>query len=127
MWPLTNAILHCTSDDETDVDATPQARKVVKVRKLKWRNPELQKIFSAIDEAKERRRDLRLPAGAPPAIRQRGENNPYNTDDAPSGLNIDCYCPKFLEDCTEGELFELNVNPQPILTSVIALCNQGLI
>lgn len=127
LWPLTKVLKDCVSDDETDVDATPQARKVVKVRQFRWRNPELEKILAAIDEAKERRRDIRLPTGAPPCIRLRGYDNPYNTNDTPKGLNVDCYCPRYLGGLTEGGRLELNIDPQPILGSLINLCNQGRI
>lgn len=124
LWPLTKVLQHCTSDDETDVDATPQARKVVKIRKFRWRNPQLETIFVAIDEARDRRRDIRLPTGAPPAIRERGLDNPYNEAEIPHGLSVDCYCPNFLRGLGAG-VAELEIDPRPILGPLIDLCNQG--
>ncbi|EGG01094.1 uncharacterized protein MELLADRAFT_67324 [Melampsora larici-populina 98AG31] len=118
LWTLTAVVQVCCSDDETDPEADEDAeRKLCKIRRLPWRNPQLDKIFDDIDAARERKNPVKGSPGNQPRIRQRDSNNPISKKQAPKRLCIDCYCPTWL-DAVPGRREALEVVEQRILGTV---------
>ncbi|EGG04618.1 uncharacterized protein MELLADRAFT_88679 [Melampsora larici-populina 98AG31] len=118
LWALTPVVQACCSNDETDSEADQeQDRKICKIWRLPWRNPLLQKIFDDIDAARERNNPVNSSPGNQPRVRQRDPNYPVSKKTPPKGLNVDCYCPLWL-DAVVGRRELLKVVEQPILAAV---------
>ncbi|KAH9817077.1 hypothetical protein DFH28DRAFT_1081352 [Melampsora americana] len=118
LWSLTAVVQVCCSDDETDLEADQDTeRKICKVRRLPWRNPQLDKIFDDIDAARDQKNPVKGSPGNQPRVRRRSPNNPISKKKAPKRLNFDCYCPTWL-DAVPGRREALEVVEQRILGPV---------
>lgn len=106
----------CCSDDETDYEDN-QNQKICKVRRLPWRNPLLDQIFDTIDEARERQNPVKSSPGTQPRVRKRDPSYPVSKKLPPLRLNVDCYCPRWL-DSEPGRRETYEVINKPILQSV---------
>ncbi|EGG11265.1 uncharacterized protein MELLADRAFT_102618 [Melampsora larici-populina 98AG31] len=118
LWTLTQVVQACCSDDETNSEADQhEDRKMCKIWRLPWRNPQLEKIFDDIDAARERQNPAKGSPGTQPRVRQHNANYPVSKRGPPKGLNVDCYCPVWL-DAVVGRRELLKVVEQPILAAV---------
>lgn len=116
LWSLIPVVKACCSDDETDYE-DDQSQKICKIRRLPWRNPLLDQIFDTIDEARGQQNLVKTSPGSHPRVRKRHPDNPYSKKPPPPKLNVDCYCPVWL-DSKPGLRETLEVIEKPILQSV---------
>lgn len=126
LWSLTEPVKQCCSEDETEYEDDDH-RKICRIRKLEWRNPELELIFRAVDKARARTNTIKAPPGQRPRIRVRREDNPNSDREAPKKLPRECYCPQYLSGLEDWELEELEIVEKPFLEKLKSMMANGLL
>lgn len=126
LWSLAIPVKECCSDDETDYEDDDH-RKICKIRKLRWRNPDLELILRSIDRARSRTNHIKLPPGQLPRIRICHPDNPYSNREAPPKLPRECYCPNYLNGLEDWERAGLEIDEKPFLGRLKELVAKGLL
>lgn len=129
LFCLSNIVEVACSDDETDheIESPNKLRPAVpcRVRRLVWRSPQLERVFTILDEYKAKL-TASIPKnthGRPPRPRVRTSTAPSSPIKAPAGLPVDCYCSVWLANLSPRERSALEIQKSPIMPRVNAVMN----
>lgn len=145
LWPLLPLVKVACSDDETDSEASfdTQSRKnPLHVRKLEWRSPDLEGIWTRLDKRKDQIRSSMPGNRQSPAVqtdhedsstpkhgrqsrpRIRSVDAPQSPIKAPVGLSKDCYLSSWVDDLEPRNPIRLGMKAEPILPAIIEVLDE---